>query len=591
MTAFKNGRAALAVTAGLVGALSLGSAAIAAAPVSAYAEAAVEDTADDAFSHPQQVVIRNTGTNKSVRSDGSSVFAPGYLKEEGGKWFNVDKVVDRNGNNVAVMGNPTIYKDNNGDGKVDDGDTKYNVATPFTGQDEGSYLIQVQNQNGASFVVAFEIAEKDNVVDDSSVHFKFDGKDYDGDSDEYKADVTYNGLDWLDKLDVTVYGEDGKTELAEGRDYTLGVEVGRKTVDEAVDTDTYTVYLKSDTYDVSDAPEFTITVSPLTLKAPMPYYGEGVNQKEEPADSEALGTVRVKGLANGKLAYTGSELEPTYQFAADPAYKQVDNGQGGKIWVLDEDETVWVDVPADALNATYYGTDGDAEGDEALKDAGTYKANLSIVGEQGGNFNAASLSLEGIQVAKKVLFIDVDASAWYADSVYKANELGYMTGIEGTATFGPESGLTRAQAAAVLYKMAGASSDEHYGSNKPFSDVSALAWYGDAVAWAKSYGVVSGYPDGTFKPEQLVTREEFATMLRNYAEKSGQGEDKSADLSGYTDASQLGWSKDAVSWAVANKVMGQGVDWLAPQATITRGQVAKMVVTFQPDGKLERVSE
>ena len=99
--------------------------------------------------------------------------------------------------------------------------------------------------------------------------------------------------------------------------------------------------------------------------------------------------------------------------------------------------------------------------------------------------------------------------------------------------------------------------------------------------------MVSGYPDGTFQPNKTVTREEFAKMLQNYAAKSSQGTDASADLSVYKDAGKLGWSRDAVTWAVANKAMGQDTDELRPQDNIKRSEVAKMSVSFQTQGKLD----
>ena len=651
MTAFKNGRAALAVTAGLVGALSLGSAAIAAAPVSAYAEATVKMGAGDKLANGDIRVT--TWNNRTVESDGSTTFSADELAGRAGetaptgyaqKYFKVSvKPVGSSDYKTVTAGSATnaageyghfyVVKDD-GDGKLDKDDTYYSSLNASSQFDEGTYFIVAltsvpsgskanganvndlvdlvtpaadgsDNSNGGK-VVTFKVGKKEGAITNADVLLTV------------PSDLQYNGLDKLADVKSKVF-VDGKT-LTRGEDYDLVVfnEATNKTTDKAVDAGTYDIRVTSDKYDVSGINESTLanssfTISPLTLKG---FDGnfrtadkdgnsttdiakmDGTNnatfadllEKGVPENfatygfyaPDLVGLVVPKGtLANGKYAYTGSEIEAGYKFLAKPVVVKKD----GKLF-LDTDASTWVDLPAEAYTASYLGTSDDAEKDTALKDFGAYTATLDVKGGTGSNFYAASPKLE-VEVAKKVSFTDVPATAWYADAVYESNSLGYLQGFEGTSLFGPESGLTRAQAAQVFYNMANGQGNGSWGKNDSFSDVSGWAWYADAVAWAKAYGVVNGYPDGTFQPEQLVTREEFATMLRNYAQKSGQGEAKTADLSKYTDADQLGWSKDAVSWAVANKVFGQGVDWLAPQATITRAQVAKMVVTFQPDGKLD----
>ena len=184
-------------------------------------------------------------------------------------------------------------------------------------------------------------------------------------------------------------------------------------------------------------------------------------------------------------------------------------------------------------------------------------------------------------------YADVSSWQWYRDWVYRAMQLGYMTGKSDTA-FDPEGTLTRAEAVETLYKMAGARSvyGEPSGIQTGFTDTSDTDWYAESLSWGKSHGVVSGYPDGSFRPDAPVTREEFAKMLQNYAEKAGRDVTSRGDLSPYADASRLGWSRDAVSWAVFNRVMGQNTNVLTPSAPITRAQAAAMAVRFQPDGRL-----
>ncbi|MDN0056590.1 S-layer homology domain-containing protein, partial [Collinsella ihumii] len=191
------------------------------------------------------------------------------------------------------------------------------------------------------------------------------------------------------------------------------------------------------------------------------------------------------------------------------------------------------------------------------------------------------------------VFADVPTSGqWYSQVVYDATELGYMNGYAGTKLFGPNDSITRGQVACVLYNMSGASIDESssaaynelFGWDTGFNDVDGKAYYAKAIYWAKSTGVVNGYGDGTFAPDAQITREEFAAMLSNYAENMGDDvEGAEADLSAFGDASQVSdWATEAIEWAVANEVMGNG-GFLAPTANITRAEAAAMAVNYQPE--------
>ena len=83
----------------------------------------------------------------------------------------------------------------------------------------------------------------------------------------------------------------------------------------------------------------------------------------------------------------------------------------------------------------------------------------------------------------------------------------------GAAAFSPNQTLTRAMVAQVLYSMEGAPA----GGTSTFTDVAAGTWYASAVNWAAANGVVSGYGDGTFGPNDNVTREQVAMILYSFA--------------------------------------------------------------------------
>lgn len=116
-------------------------------------------------------------------------------------------------------------------------------------------------------------------------------------------------------------------------------------------------------------------------------------------------------------------------------------------------------------------------------------------------------------------FPDVDASGRhkpYADAILWASNLGITTGYP-DGTFRPDQECTRAQVVTFLWRAAG--SPEPESLVNPFKDVSssgALSPYYKAILWASEQGITAGYPDGTFRPYQVCTRAQFVTFLWRY---------------------------------------------------------------------------
>lgn len=123
---------------------------------------------------------------------------------------------------------------------------------------------------------------------------------------------------------------------------------------------------------------------------------------------------------------------------------------------------------------------------------------------------AASVSAANAELP----FTDVDSSGWYLPYVESVYEKGYMTGVSETL-FEPDSGLTRAMYVTVLGRIHGESS-----KNVPcsFSDVPEDAWYKDYVGWAEKSNIVLGHSDGTFRGDDLISRQELAAMTSRYLE-------------------------------------------------------------------------
>ena len=176
-----------------------------------------------------------------------------------------------------------------------------------------------------------------------------------------------------------------------------------------------------------------------------------------------------------------------------------------------------------------------------------------------------------------ISYNDVVAGDWFAEAVNYVTLTDLMNGTgEG---FSPNSNLTRAQMATVLYRMAG----EPEGTiENPFSDVADGQWYTDAVVWAAETGITVGTSADTFNPNDNVTREQMATFLYRFAEyESLDPIEVTGDLSAFPDADEVaGFATEAMTWAVGQKIIA-GVDGnLAPDGTATRAQVATVLMRY-----------
>ena len=142
--------------------------------------------------------------------------------------------------------------------------------------------------------------------------------------------------------------------------------------------------------------------------------------------------------------------------------------------------------------------------------------------------------------------------------------------------------MTRAMLVTVLWRYAG----QPQAAANPFTDVPGGEWYTQAVAWAAENGVVNGIGGGKFDPNGRVTREQAAAILFRYAQKVGAASAERADLSGFPDANAVSdYASDAMRWVVAEGIIGgsreyDGRDWLKPQGSATRAQVAAILMRY-----------
>lgn len=166
-------------------------------------------------------------------------------------------------------------------------------------------------------------------------------------------------------------------------------------------------------------------------------------------------------------------------------------------------------------------------------------------------------------------FVDVPASAYYADAVKWAVEKGITTGTSAT-TFSPEASCTRAQMVTFLWRAAGSPAPK--ATTTAFTDLDKSAYYYDAVLWAVEQGITTGTSATTFSPNATVTRGQTVTFLYRFA-----GQPAVSGSSSFTDVNSSDYYATAVQWAKEQGITsGTSDTTFSPTNDCTRGQI----VTF-----------
>ncbi len=161
-------------------------------------------------------------------------------------------------------------------------------------------------------------------------------------------------------------------------------------------------------------------------------------------------------------------------------------------------------------------------------------------------------------------FDDVPEDAFYFEAVRWAQKNGVTNG-RGDGTFGPNDPCTRGQIVTLLWRAAGSPEPKAACS---MADVAPGSYCEKAVAWAAENGIVSGYADGTFRPDAPCTRAQSVTFL--YRARGAQA--KAAPQ--FSDVPADSYYAAAVAWAAETGVTRGFPDGrFAPGRTCTRGQI------------------
>ncbi|MGQ7890060.1 S-layer homology domain-containing protein [Paenibacillus sp. WC2504] len=192
---------------------------------------------------------------------------------------------------------------------------------------------------------------------------------------------------------------------------------------------------------------------------------------------------------------------------------------------------------------------------------------VTIYGRANGTF---------ILIENQVSFGDT-ATHWAKDEIEQMANKWLVQGIS-KEEFGPDQPVTRAELAAMIVRTLGIKSS---GDDAPFKDMNAKEWYNNAVNAAVKAGIITGYEDGTFRPEQTITRQEMAVMMNRallaagYNEQKAQGEPPS-----YEDQKQIQpWSQEAIDHLGKLKLMeGTSSSSFDPDMEATRAQSAVLLL-------------
>lgn len=147
----------------------------------------------------------------------------------------------------------------------------------------------------------------------------------------------------------------------------------------------------------------------------------------------------------------------------------------------------------------------------------------------------------------------------------------YIVGY-GNGEVRPQNNITRAEVATIFFRLL--TDDvraENLTKTNRYSDVAATSWYNTAVSTLSSMGIITGYPDGTFRPNAAITRAEFAAIAARFDNDGDKTAAKFSDIATH-------WAKDEISIAYNNGwITGYPDGTFGPQRSITRAETATMI--------------
>jgi len=182
-------------------------------------------------------------------------------------------------------------------------------------------------------------------------------------------------------------------------------------------------------------------------------------------------------------------------------------------------------------------------------------------------------------IQNSLKFTDVE-NHWAKEAINNMGSRMIVSG-EGAGTYSPDQDVTRAELTAIIVRGLGLRLEQE---ESIFTDVKVTDWYSSAIQTAYKYGLIQGFNDGSFRPDDKISREQAMVIVAkamNVTELSGQSDNPTAAgiLSAFTDTEAISnWALDSVAESVsAGIISGRSSELLDPTATITRAEVAVIV--------------
>lgn len=176
-------------------------------------------------------------------------------------------------------------------------------------------------------------------------------------------------------------------------------------------------------------------------------------------------------------------------------------------------------------------------------------------------------------------YTDVSKDKWYYDNVKYVSEKNLMTGVS-SSKFKPDVTVSRAQIVTALYRLEGEPAVQ---ADSIFSDVDKDMWYYSAVAWAAENGIVNGYKNNTFRPDQAVIREQVAAILYRYMKYAGDSfrGDFNYQMNFYDTTEASDYAMDSIYWVTFKGLLqGDNKGNFNPKAVTTRAQLAAVLARY-----------
>ena len=309
--------------------------------------------------------------------------------------------------------------------------------------------------------------------------------------------------------------------------------------------------------------------------------GRSVSFSVKVNDGAQAGTITAGGGYNMSTSVSGTTTTYTVSYSAPPA-----SGSSGYTVKTEEVENATVETSASSAKA----------GDEITVTVTTeanYHASLTVTAANGtavevkdnkdGTFTfvmpASNVTVTAeVYECPSLAFPDLDVTEWYHEYVDYAIRNDLMQG-DGTS-FLPEKTVSRAEMAGILWTLKGKPVVNYL---MTFPDVPENEWYSEAIRWAASEGIIKGYDNGNFGPNDTINREQMAAMLYFYEQKLGTGgfaDGETYELT-FDDAADIApWAQEAVAWCNMKGVITGSENKFNPADPSNRAQLATILALY-----------